>query len=140
MPLQQVYYPQVVDEPIHFGSYHMPMTPSEFGSDHDSPYCSPRPMAHAEAVYMPGSGSLPTEKTHTTSGVGYLGANKQQTADPVTASASTKSSRPTSLPRTQRKARPRSRSPTLDPDRETQQARSVLHGAERRIRETSKND
>lgn len=50
----------------------MPMTPgaiSEFGSDHDSPYCSPRPVQHAEPVYMTGSTPLPTEKTHTTSGV-----------------------------------------------------------------------
>ncbi|KAJ8113739.1 hypothetical protein OPT61_g4199 [Boeremia exigua] len=68
MPLHQSYYPQVVDESIHFGTYHMPMTPSEFGSDHDSPYCSPRPMTHAESMYMNGSGSMSTEKTHTTSG------------------------------------------------------------------------
>ncbi|KAF2623620.1 hypothetical protein BU25DRAFT_170858 [Macroventuria anomochaeta] len=67
-PLHQAYYPHIVDEPMHFGSYHMPMTPSEFGSDHDSPYCSPRPLSHAEPVYMTGSASLPAEKTHTTSG------------------------------------------------------------------------
>ncbi|KAF3037446.1 hypothetical protein E8E11_005831 [Didymella keratinophila] len=70
-PLHQAYYPQIVDEQMHFGSYHMPMTPGtipELGSDHDSPYCSPRPMQHVKPVYMTGSTSLPTEKTHTTSG------------------------------------------------------------------------
>ncbi|KAH6611889.1 hypothetical protein C7974DRAFT_445783 [Boeremia exigua] len=67
-PLHQAYFPQVVDEPMHFGSYHMPMTPSEFGSDHDSPYCSPRPIPHTDSVYMNGSAALPTDKTHTTSG------------------------------------------------------------------------
>ncbi|KAJ4987913.1 transcription factor PAP1 [Stagonosporopsis vannaccii] len=66
--LHQTYYPQIVDEQMHFGSYHMPMTPSEFGSEHDSPYCSPRPLPHPDSVYMTGSASLPTEKTHTTSG------------------------------------------------------------------------
>lgn len=50
----------------------MPITPSEFGSDHDSPYCSPRPMAHAEPVYIFGEASLTAEKTHTTSGVSQL--------------------------------------------------------------------
>jgi AP-1-like factor len=47
----------------------MPMTPSDFGSDHDSPYASPRPPPHAEPVFAPVQGSTPTERTHTTSGV-----------------------------------------------------------------------
>ncbi|KAF1361273.1 hypothetical protein EJ07DRAFT_112233 [Lizonia empirigonia] len=67
-PLHQAYYPHIVDEAVQFGTYHMPMTPSEFGSDHDSPYCSPRPISHAEPVYIPSAACLTTEKRHTTSG------------------------------------------------------------------------
>lgn len=67
--IHQAYYPHIVDEPVQFGSYPIPMTPSDFGSDHDSPYCSPRSLTHPE----PGFGSIhtptPTERTHTTSGV-----------------------------------------------------------------------
>jgi len=44
------------------------MTPSDFGSDHDSPYCSPRPPPNAEPVFAQGPASGPTERTHTTSG------------------------------------------------------------------------
>ncbi|KAF2824192.1 hypothetical protein CC86DRAFT_408301 [Ophiobolus disseminans] len=67
-PIHQAYYPHIVDEQMQFGSYPMPMTPSDFGSDHDSPYCSPRPPPHAEPVFAPGHISAPTERTHTTSG------------------------------------------------------------------------
>jgi AP-1-like factor len=67
-PLHQAYYSHIVDEPLQFGSYHMPLTPSEFGSDHDSPYCSPQPIPHAEPVYASNITSLTTEKTSNTSG------------------------------------------------------------------------
>lgn len=67
-PIHQAYYPHIVDEQMQFGSYPMPMTPSDFGSDHDSPYCSPRPPPHAEPVFSSAHSSAPTERTHTTSG------------------------------------------------------------------------
>ena len=61
---------------MHFGNYQIPMTPPEFGSDHGSPYCSPRPLPHVEPVFshvqMPQQMSqtpAPTERQHTTSGV-----------------------------------------------------------------------
>jgi AP-1-like factor len=48
------------------------MTPSEFGSDHDTPFCSPRPPpAHAEPVFQAQNGA-PNERTHTTSGVSLV--------------------------------------------------------------------
>jgi AP-1-like factor len=68
-PIHQAYYPHIVDEQMQFGSYPMPMTPSDFGSDHDSPYCSPRPPPHAEPAFSSAHSSAPTERTHTTSGV-----------------------------------------------------------------------
>ncbi|OAL45854.1 hypothetical protein IQ07DRAFT_591127 [Pyrenochaeta sp. DS3sAY3a] len=67
-PIHQAYYPHIVDEQMQFGSYPMPMTPSDFGSDHDSPYCSPRPPPHAEPVFSTAHSSAPAERTHTTSG------------------------------------------------------------------------
>ncbi|KAH7070905.1 hypothetical protein FB567DRAFT_210722 [Paraphoma chrysanthemicola] len=67
-PIHQAYYPHIVDEQMQFSSYPMPMTPSDFGSDHDSPYCSPRPPTHAEPAFQPTHNSAPTERTHTTSG------------------------------------------------------------------------
>lgn len=74
-PIHHNYYPQIADDSIQFGNYTIPMTPPEFGSDHDSPYCSPRPpthaepvFAHAEPVFAQVSQSGPTERTHTTSG------------------------------------------------------------------------
>ncbi|PSN68767.1 hypothetical protein BS50DRAFT_490896 [Corynespora cassiicola Philippines] len=67
-PVPQEYYPQIAGEPMHFGSYPLPMTPSDFGSDHDSPYCSPRPPHHVEPVYAQPPASAPAERTHTTSG------------------------------------------------------------------------
>ncbi|KAI4616328.1 uncharacterized protein J4E88_005561 [Alternaria novae-zelandiae] len=67
-PIHQAYYPHIVDEPMQFGSYPMPMTPSDFGSDHDSPYCSPRPLQHAESTFGTMPTPAPTERTHTTSG------------------------------------------------------------------------
>jgi len=67
-PIHQAYYPHIVDDQMQFGSYPMPMTPSDFGSDHDSPYCSPRPPPHAEPVFAPSHSSAPAERTHTTSG------------------------------------------------------------------------
>ncbi|KAF2714177.1 hypothetical protein K504DRAFT_450757 [Pleomassaria siparia CBS 279.74] len=67
-PIHQSYYPQIADEPMPFGNYPLPMTPSEFGSDHDSPYGSPRPPTHAEPVFAQTSASGPGERTHTTSG------------------------------------------------------------------------
>jgi AP-1-like factor len=54
---------------MQFSSYPMPMTPSDFGSDHDSPYCSPRPPPHAEPAFTATHSSMPVERTHTTSGV-----------------------------------------------------------------------
>ncbi|KAH7361285.1 hypothetical protein BKA66DRAFT_592902 [Pyrenochaeta sp. MPI-SDFR-AT-0127] len=66
--IHQAYYPHIVDESMSFGSYPMPMTPSDFGSDHDSPYCSPRPPPHTEPVFSTVHGSAPSERTHTTSG------------------------------------------------------------------------
>jgi AP-1-like factor len=70
-PMHQAYYPHIVDEPMQFGSYPMPMTPSDFGSDHDSPYCSPRPLQHPEPTFSAVSvhSAGPAERTHTTSGV-----------------------------------------------------------------------
>ncbi|KAF2850555.1 hypothetical protein T440DRAFT_450536 [Plenodomus tracheiphilus IPT5] len=50
-PIHQTFYPLIDDEPLQFRSHPIPMTPSDFGSDHDSPpYCSPRPppRRHAE--------------------------------------------------------------------------------------------
>ncbi|OAL03304.1 hypothetical protein IQ06DRAFT_374480 [Phaeosphaeriaceae sp. SRC1lsM3a] len=67
-PIHQAYYPHIVDEQMQFGSYPMPMTPSDFGSDHDSPYCSPRPQSHVEPAFAPVRSSAPAERTHTTSG------------------------------------------------------------------------
>ena len=67
----QAYYPHIVDEPMQFGSYPMPMTPSDFGSDHDSPYCSPRPLQHVEPSFAAVHTPAPAERTHTTSGVGH---------------------------------------------------------------------
>ncbi|KAF1939983.1 hypothetical protein EJ02DRAFT_242447 [Clathrospora elynae] len=64
----QAYYTQIVDEPMQFSSYPMPMTPSDFGSDHDSPYCSPRPPPHTEPSFGSIQSSAPNERTHTTSG------------------------------------------------------------------------
>jgi AP-1-like factor len=78
-PLPQEYYPQIAGETMHYGTYQIPMTPPEFGSDHDSPYCSPRPPPHVEPSFphaqmsqqmSPFSG--PTERQHTTSGVWLL--------------------------------------------------------------------
>jgi AP-1-like factor len=66
--IQHAYYPQIVDEPMQFGSYPMPMTPSDFGSDHDSPYCSPRPLQHVEPSFRAVPTPAPAERTHTTSG------------------------------------------------------------------------
>ncbi|KAJ4360237.1 uncharacterized protein N0V89_000797 [Didymosphaeria variabile] len=73
--LPQEYYPQIAGETMHFGNYQIPMTPPEFGSDHDSPYCSPRPPPHVEPVFSHGQMSqqisqlpVPTERQHTTSG------------------------------------------------------------------------
>lgn len=45
------------------------MTPSDLGSDHDSPYCSPRPLQHAEPHFTHIPGAMSAERTHTTSGV-----------------------------------------------------------------------
>ncbi|KAF2877400.1 hypothetical protein BDV95DRAFT_625299 [Massariosphaeria phaeospora] len=67
-PLPQSFYPQIADDSMQFGSYPLPMTPSEFGSDHDSPYCSPRPPPHVEPVYAQATGPKQIERTHTTSG------------------------------------------------------------------------
>ncbi|KAL1800658.1 hypothetical protein ACET3X_001000 [Alternaria dauci] len=67
-PIHQAYYPQIVDEPMQFGSYPMPMTPSDFGSEHDSPYCSPRPLQHTEPPFGTIHKPAPAERTHTTSG------------------------------------------------------------------------
>lgn len=67
-PIHHSFYPQIVDEQMQFGSYPMPMTPSDFGSDHDSPYCSPRPPQHREPSLVPVHSSPSNERTHTTSG------------------------------------------------------------------------
>ena len=77
--LPQEYYPQMTGETMHYANYQIPMTPPEFGSDHDSPYCSPRPPPHVEPVYshIPMSQQMsqtavPTERQHTTSGVSFF--------------------------------------------------------------------
>ncbi|KAE8827569.1 hypothetical protein HRS9139_03555 [Pyrenophora teres f. teres] len=67
-PIHQSYYPQIVDEPLPFGSYPMPMTPPDFASDQDSPYCSPRPLQHAEPSFGSVHTPAPAERIHTTSG------------------------------------------------------------------------
>ncbi|KAF2730847.1 hypothetical protein EJ04DRAFT_514973 [Polyplosphaeria fusca] len=69
-PIHQNYFPQVTEEPqLHFGGFPLPMTPSDFGSDHDSPYCSPRVPQQADPVFaQPSPASGPAERTHTTSG------------------------------------------------------------------------
>ncbi|KAH5618969.1 hypothetical protein HBI23_245950 [Parastagonospora nodorum] len=61
-------FPHVFDEPMQFGSYPMPMTPSDLGSDHDSPYCSPRPPPRIEPVFTSAHSSAPNERTRTTPG------------------------------------------------------------------------
>lgn len=66
--IHQPYYPHIVDEPMHFSSYPMPMTPPDFGSENDSPYCSPRPPPHVEPVFAPIHSAAAPERTHTTSG------------------------------------------------------------------------
>ncbi|KAF2278809.1 uncharacterized protein EI97DRAFT_393527 [Westerdykella ornata] len=66
--MHQNYYPHIVEEPMQFGSYTLPMTPSDLGSDHDSPYCSPRPPPNIEPARSPTMAPAPTEKAHTTSG------------------------------------------------------------------------
>lgn len=48
------------------------MTPSDFGSDHDSPYCSPRPLQHVEPTFAAVHTPAPAERTHTTSGVSLV--------------------------------------------------------------------
>ncbi|KAF2636889.1 hypothetical protein P280DRAFT_552693 [Massarina eburnea CBS 473.64] len=69
--IQQEYYPRVADETMQYNAYHqMPMTPSEFGSDHDTPYCSPPPLSQQmDQIYaqVP-QPSAPAERQHTTSG------------------------------------------------------------------------
>ncbi|EDU45594.1 hypothetical protein PtrSN002B_008693 [Pyrenophora tritici-repentis] len=67
-PIHQSYYPQIVDEPLPFGSYPMPMTPPDFASDQDSPYCSPRPLQHTEPSFGSVHTTAPAERIHTTSG------------------------------------------------------------------------
>lgn len=81
-PLHQTYYPHIVDEAPHLGSYRIPMTPSEFGSEHDSPYCSPRPITHPETMYLNSPMSLTAEKTHTTSGVSSITVLALSSANP----------------------------------------------------------
>lgn len=45
------------------------MTPPDFASDQDSPYCSPRPLQHAEPSFGSVHTTAPAERIHTTSGV-----------------------------------------------------------------------
>lgn len=73
-PLPQDYFPQIANETIPFGNYQIPMTPPDFGSDHDSPYCSPRPLAHIEPAFAHSQTSQQmsqvssnSERLHTTS-------------------------------------------------------------------------
>ncbi|KAF2675999.1 hypothetical protein K458DRAFT_323113 [Lentithecium fluviatile CBS 122367] len=65
-PIPQEYYPQIAGEPMHF-NYPLPMTPSDFGSDHDTPFCSPRPPP-PEPVFAQAPNAAPEQRTHTTSG------------------------------------------------------------------------
>ncbi|KAF2201485.1 hypothetical protein GQ43DRAFT_415743 [Delitschia confertaspora ATCC 74209] len=74
-PIQQhAYYPQIADEQLPIHTYQLPMTPSDFGSEHESPYCSPRPLHHPDPVYAHQSASLQPpppqagERQHATSG------------------------------------------------------------------------
>lgn len=64
----QPYYPQTIDKPVQLGSYTMPMTPSDIGSDHDSSYCSPQAPQHTEPVFTPSISTAFTARAHTTSG------------------------------------------------------------------------
>ena len=61
VPAYQGHYPHIAEE-MNF-NYQLPLTPSDFGSADESPYCSPRPR-QTELAY-----SAPAERTHTTSGV-----------------------------------------------------------------------
>jgi len=45
------------------------MTPPEFGSDHDSPYCSPQATHPTEPAFTPSLRTALTARAHTTSGV-----------------------------------------------------------------------
>ena len=95
------YYPQIADEPVQYNKYQMPMTPSEFGSDHDTPYCSPPSLSqHIDPIYTPVSApGAAAERHHSTSGVCVF-----STETPISNSnvdveeESTKPSSPTSLP------------------------------------------
>lgn len=60
VPVYQGHYPHIAEE-MNF-NYQLPLTPSDFGSADESPYCSPRPR-QTELAY-----SAPAERTHTTSG------------------------------------------------------------------------
>jgi hypothetical protein len=86
---------------MQFGNYPLPMTPSDFGSDHDSPYCSPRPPNHAEPVFAQTSASGPGERTHTTSGVSFASLALYMFLETNDSSEETspKSRRSTCLPR-----------------------------------------
>jgi hypothetical protein len=103
--IHQGYYPQIADESIQFGSYPLPLTPSDFGSDHGSPYLSPRPLHHAEPMYAQAAAPAQSERTHTTSGVSllhpqlrtfliHLSGEEHKTAQPSAPSASAKKSTP----------------------------------------------
>ena len=63
VPVYQGHYPHIAEE-MNF-NYQLPLTPSDFGSADESPYCSPRPR-QTELAY-----SAPAERTHTTSGVSF---------------------------------------------------------------------
>ena len=56
-------------EPMHFGNYQLPMTPPEFGSDHDSPRHVDPVFSHVPLSQQMSQTQPPTERQHTTSGV-----------------------------------------------------------------------
>lgn len=51
------------------GSNPWPINQSNFGSDHDSLYCSPHPPPYAQPVFAPTLGFAPAKRTHTNSDV-----------------------------------------------------------------------
>jgi hypothetical protein len=131
--IHQEFYTQVVEEPMPYPAYQMPMTPSEFGSDHDTSYCSPPPQLsqHMDQMYAQaanGAGSV--ERQHTTSGVRLVLHPKiEPFANSYIEKKSAKPSSSTGFSRTQREACPRSGSSISCTYRQIQQARIITRKA-----------
>lgn len=56
-------------EPMPFGNYPLPMTPPEFGSDHDSPRLVEPVYSHVHMSQQMSQSQPSSERQHTTSGV-----------------------------------------------------------------------